>query len=478
MEHQINWTLWQDSEARPTTWLVPVDRFGNFATRIFANANVVSPTIKQNTSVLWTVDSKTLVLVNASGSGRLVQQTWSEAAKIVHGLLPGLDGDNTFGVWLEGQGEDQVMRNILGIESGLSEHNLRLHEHNLRPLESDSGGFNLVCTMDGNLVEKFSKWTGIAKGRALARDWTNLPANLKPPLTLAERFMTGAPEGIEWTVVDENQLRTEGAGGILAVGQGSSHPPAVLIGRYNGNGNAEYLGLVGKGITFDSGGLSLKPADGMGRMKGDMAGAAAVAAALRVIADLKLKANVLAVIPLAENLPGGNAFRPGDVVTMLDGTTVEIISTDAEGRLVLADGITMAIRQGASRLIDMATLTGSNVVSLGGIRAGLVHNNTDWGKAVEQAGEASGEGVWVLPNDEEYANFNKSGIADLKNSGGRPAGTISAGLFIGHFAHGTPWVHIDIAGLSYVEGKQSGIGATGYGVSLLVEVCHWWSFVS
>jgi leucyl aminopeptidase len=311
----------------------------------------------------------------------------------------------------------------------------------------------------------------ILKQQSAVRDWINYPSNLKPPAQLADMMQAKSPESIQWTVYDHRALADMGAGGILAVGQGSHRPPVMLTGRYEGDPGKPWIALVGKGIVFDSGGISLKPGDGMGRMKGDMGGAAAAAGAIRAIADLGMKANVLAVLPLAENLPGGGAYRPGDILTMMDGTEVEIISTDAEGRLVLADAVTWAVRENVSAIIDMATLTGANVVALGGIRSGLLSNDDVLARLVRDASETMAEPCWELPHDEDYVDLIQSTAADIKNSGGRPAGTVTAGLFIGHFAKNTPWAHLDIAGLSFEGDGPGGIGAgaTGYGVAALVE---------
>lgn len=311
----------------------------------------------------------------------------------------------------------------------------------------------------------------ILRQQSWVRDLVNCPANLKPPEQLAAMMQSGGPASIQWTVFDRNMLQDMGAGGILAVGQGSHRPPVMLTGRYEGDPGKPWIALVGKGIVFDSGGISLKPGDGMGRMKGDMGGAAAVAGAIRAVADLGLAANVLAVLPLAENLPGGGSYRPGDILTMMDGTEVEIISTDAEGRLVLGDAVSWAVSQNAAFIIDMATLTGANVVALGGIRSGLVASDEALAALVADACEAMAEPTWALPHDEDYVDFIQSTAADIKNSGGRPAGTITAGLFIRHFAKTTPWAHLDIAGLSFEADAPDGIGAgaTGYGVAALVE---------
>lgn len=311
----------------------------------------------------------------------------------------------------------------------------------------------------------------ILQGQSRVRDWINLPSNVKPPERLAELMQADADRRIAWTAYHQEMLEEMGAGGILGVGQGSHRPPVLLVGRYEGKPGSPWIALVGKGITFDSGGISLKPGDGMGRMKGDMGGAAAVAAAFRTAAETGLAVNVMAVLPLAENLPGGGAFRPGDVLTMMDGTLVEVISTDAEGRLVLGDGVTWAIRNGAQAVVDMATLTGANVVALGGIRSALIANHAGLAALVREAADRAAEPTWEMPHDEDYADFNKTTAADIKNSGGRPAGTVTAGLFIGHFAKDVAWAHLDIAGLSFEsDGSGIGAGATGYGAATLVEV--------
>ncbi len=304
------------------------------------------------------------------------------------------------------------------------------------------------------------------------KDLVNLPPNAKPPRTLADLFQNRAKENnlpIIWDRLETEDLKRIQAGGILAVGQGSANSPVLLAGRYEGKPGGPWLGLVGKGITFDSGGISLKPAENMGRLKADMAGAAVTMAALQLAAEMRWPVNILAVAPLAENLPDGEAYRPGDVITMMDKTTVEIVSTDAEGRLVLGDAITYALQSPVSHLIDIATLTGTNAIALGGLRAGLVSNNDRWAEFVFHAGEDSLEKVWKLPHDKGYQEMNKSLVADLKNTGGRAGGTISAGLFVGHFARLVPWVHIDIAGMAINE-----TGASGFGVMLMAEVIRCW----
>ncbi len=313
----------------------------------------------------------------------------------------------------------------------------------------------------------------IAAAVGMARDLVNHPANRMTPAKMAAQAADiAASHGLELQVLDRDAAAALGMNAYLAVAQGSNEPPKLIVLKYCGNpGSKNLLALVGKGITFDSGGISLKPSDGMHEMKDDMAGAAAVLGAMQAIAALKPPVNVVAVVPCTENLPSGYAFRPGDVIESLGGKTIEIISTDAEGRLVLADAISYALRLGATHIVDLATLTGACVVALGNVTSGVMSNDRDFCRRVLAAAEAVGERMWELPLFEEYKDQIKSDIADLKNTGGRPAGAITAGLFIAAFAAGKPWVHVDIAG-TVSSDKDKGYnvkGATGVGVRTLVR---------
>lgn len=322
--------------------------------------------------------------------------------------------------------------------------------------------------------------TGIIRGNQfvegviLARDLTNLPGNKLTPEGLATYAEDLAREyEFDIEVIDEWTASEQGMGGLLAVGQGSINPPRMIVLHYKGAPEQEETwGLVGKGITFDTGGISLKRGPGMEEMISDMGGAAAVLGAMRTIGELKPAVNVIAVIPTAENMPSDRSFKPGDVIEMMNGLTVEVVNTDAEGRLVLADGVTTAIRRGATRLVDVATLTGAVSVALGIEATGVVTNNNLLMQQLRTAAERSGERVWQLPAYPEYKRLIRSEAADLKNSGGRYAGTITAGLFIGAFAEDLPWVHLDIAGTAFLD-KNRGWepkGATGVMVRTLVEL--------
>ncbi|CUH96168.1 putative cytosol aminopeptidase [Propionispora sp. 2/2-37] len=314
----------------------------------------------------------------------------------------------------------------------------------------------------------------VADSVNLARDLVNHPACYMTPAQMAAEAEEIARQGdIEVKVLDRKAMEKEGMHALLAVAQGSSEPPKCIILKYTGAGrNRPYVAFVGKGVTFDSGGISLKPSANMEEMKGDMAGGATVLAAMAAINRLKLPVNIIGVIPCTENMPSGSALKPGDIITSMSGKTIEIVNTDAEGRLILADAITYACRQGASKIVDLATLTGACVVALGDVASGVITNDQTWCDEVLNAAAEAGEVMWQMPNLEEYKEQIKSEIADLKNSGGRMAGMITAGLFIGCFVDKVPWVHIDIAGTSDTS-KTKGYnikGGTGVGVRTLVNL--------
>lgn len=313
----------------------------------------------------------------------------------------------------------------------------------------------------------------IGAGVNLARDLVNTPPNQMTPndfVRAAQKIFKNSR--VKISILEKKDLAKMGAGAFLAVAQGSSQPAKMLILKYRGNAKKGFdFGLVGKGITFDSGGISLKPAKNMAEMKDDMAGAAAVLAATKALADLKLKINLITVIPLAENMPGGSASKPADVVKALNKKTIEIISTDAEGRLILADALTYAVKSGAKKLIDVATLTGGCVVALGDLYAGAVSNNEALLNQVIKAGQKAGEKIWPLPFDKKYQEYLKSDLADLKNSTEEgKASPVVGGMFLAEFVGQVPWVHLDIAGTAYLSREIDYLGknATGAGVRTLV----------
>jgi len=314
----------------------------------------------------------------------------------------------------------------------------------------------------------------VAEATDLARDMVNEPANYMTPNQMAEAAKEIANKyDLEFKVFHREEMEAMGMGALLGVAKGSSQPPKLITLSYKGNERSEKaLGFLGKGITFDSGGISIKPSEGMGEMKDDMAGAAAVIAAMGAIAQLKPNINVIAIIPATENLPSGSALKPGDVLKAMNGKTIEVINTDAEGRLILADALSYAQKLGLSPLIDLATLTGACRVALGTLYSGLFSNDQDLANKVLKAAERTGEKMWQMPMPEEYKEQIKSEIANVKNIGNRYGGAITAALFLTEFVDNTPWVHIDIAGPAF-SNKESGYtvkGATGVGVRTLVEL--------
>jgi leucyl aminopeptidase len=263
-------------------------------------------------------------------------------------------------------------------------------------------------------------------------------------------------------------------GMLLGVARGSNEPPRLMVFRHNPPGApaAPVLGLVGKGITFDTGGISLKPADGMERMKDDMAGGSAVVCAMRAIAMLNAPIRVIGVVPTTENMPGGRAIKPGDVLKSAEGKTVEVINTDAEGRLILGDGLWYARQLGATHLVDVATLTGAIVTALGKLTSGLFGTPQSWVDVVRRVADRAGDRTWPMPLFEEYREQIKSDIADMANTGGRPAGSVTAALFLKEFTGGLPWAHIDIAGTAWAEDSKPYLpkGPSGVAVRTLVEL--------
>ncbi len=329
-------------------------------------------------------------------------------------------------------------------------------------------------------AEGAARGSRVARSVALARDLVNEPPSSLTPErfgdVMADRF--AGVDGLTVEVWDEERITAERLGGVLGVAAGSVRPPRLVkvtylpTDPYEVDGRVPHLALVGKGITFDSGGLSLKPPTGMETMKTDMGGAAAVLAAVDAISALGGRIPITAWAPMTENMPSGSAIKPGDVLTTRSGKTIEVLNTDAEGRLILSDGLTLAIEEGPDAVIDLATLTGAAVVALGKEIAGLLGNDEELLDAVQAAGAAAGEPCWPLPLHEDYASHIESEVADMKNMG-RPgqAGTISAALLLQEFVGDVPWAHLDIAGTAWDLGRAyAEKGGSGYGVRLLIEL--------
>ncbi len=317
----------------------------------------------------------------------------------------------------------------------------------------------------------------VSEAVCMARDLVNGPANEVTPTLLAEKARRIAVDcGMEIQVMEAGEAATLGMGAFVAVTKGSQEPAKFIILEYNRGKGYDTVALVGKGITFDSGGISIKPSEKMERMKDDMSGAAAVLGAMQAVSGLQLPLHVVGIIPATENLPDGKAYKPGDILKTLSGQTVEVISTDAEGRLILSDALTYSLRFEPRAIIDLATLTGACVVALGDDVAGLMGNDDALQAKIEKAARATGERVWRLPLWEDYVESLKSDVADFKNAGTRSAGAILGGIFLSKFVGKTPWVHLDIAGPASIEKDRPYIpkGGTGVGVRLLVQLLRDW----
>jgi leucyl aminopeptidase len=336
-----------------------------------------------------------------------------------------------------------------------------------------------VTLLDGGLdAGAFER--GVKRGTILgqsvnfARRLAATPANDMTPTHMANEATRIAGEvGLAIDVLDEERARKEGMGSFLSVAQGSAQPPKFIVLTYKGDpSNKETLAIVGKGITFDSGGISIKPAERMEEMKYDMSGGAATIATMFAIGKLKPKINVIGIVPATENLPGGKATKPGDIVKAMNGKTIEVINTDAEGRLILADGLCYARKLGATKLVDCATLTGACVIALGHAASAVVTNDDEFVQTFLTAAKPSGERYWQMPAYEDYAVAMKSDIADLKNTGGRAAGTLTAAAFLKAFVDDTPWLHLDVAGTAYLDAESAwqAKGPTGTPVRALLSL--------
>ncbi len=393
------------------------------------------------------------------GAAALVRAAWDSpsAATTIVAAAPDLDGAAAAQAVVEG--------------AALAAYRFTRYKGDPRPCQLDT--FTVVGT--GAAARRgLERGTRVAGAVTMARDLVNEPAGAMPPSRRAEGAAAAAADGrLELTVWDEVAIDNEGLGGLAGVARGSDEPARLIRLSWDPPGAKARIALVGKGITFDSGGLSIKTADGMETMKTDMSGAAAVLATMAVIPDLAPDVAVLAIVPATENMPGGRATKPGDVLKTRNGKTIEVLNTDAEGRLVLADGLALAVEAGVDAIVDLATLTGACMVALGPKIAGLMGNSDDWTEQVRAAAERAGESVWPLPLPEEYRPSIDSDVADVKNIGSdRHGGALTAGLFLREFVGDVPWAHLDIAGPARSSDDDGYVrkGGTGWGVRTLVEL--------
>lgn len=361
---------------------------------------------------------------------------------------------------------------------------LALYEFNVYKKVENNKGIEefYIVEMDKNKIGNIKKGvhlgTILAQSQNIARDFTNEPANNLTPEKFEKKVKDiikdlGLSEKIKITVMDKKEIEKLKMGALLSVAQGSENEPRFIVLRYE-NSKGPLISLIGKTVTFDSGGISLKPSEGMGAMKGDMTGGGVVFATTLALARADAKVNLLTIIPAVENMPSGKASRPGDIVRAMNGKTIEIISTDAEGRMTLADALCYAEKEGAKTIVDIATLTGGCAIALGDITAGVMGNNQELIDKLMAISKDTGERLWQLPLFEEYDEKIKSDVADIKNSGGRLASPITAGMFLKHFVEKAKWVHIDIASKEFAEKDRfyQPRGATGFGVRTLFEFCR------
>ncbi len=399
-------------------------------------------------------------------SGAIVRALKSKGVRTIALLLPG------------GPEADFVRASTEGAILGAWEADKYKSDPKKNDRQIDS--FAILAPKAVRLKDAAKEGEIIGNAQNVARDLVNEPANKLIPAVLAEAARAMCAEsGLECEVLDQDAMAQLGMGALLGVAQGSSNPPFLIAMKYRPGTEVkgDHLALIGKGVTFDTGGISIKPSDGMEKMKYDMAGAAAVVGAMKAIAQLKPAIPVTGYVPTVENMLNGNAQRPGDIVTSLAGKTIEVLNTDAEGRLILADAITYANRNGATHLVDAATLTGAIAIALGHYNVGAFTNNQAFLESVLAAARAAGEKMWQLPLDEEYKEYLKSAFADLPNIGGRYGGSITAAWFLREFADPTPWVHLDIASTAWLDDSKAWLskGPTGVAVRTFVQLAVDWN---
>jgi leucyl aminopeptidase len=353
------------------------------------------------------------------------------------------------------------------------------HKTDREPAKSIDAVSIAVPSVDATLQNALNRGIVIAEALNLARNIAVEPPNKLTPTTMAARARAMAQEaGLACEVLDQNRMRQLGMGALLGVAMGSAEPPAMIVMQYkpeNAAGGA-HLALIGKGVTFDTGGISIKPSEGMEKMKYDMAAGAAVIGAMQAIAKLKPRIAVTGIVPAVENMPGGRALRPSDILTSLSGKTIEVLNTDAEGRLILADAITYAKQLGCTHLVDAATLTGAIVVALGHTSSGVFSSDDELRERWMSAAKEAGERMWQMPLDDEYRDLLKTVYADIQNIGGRWGGACSAAMFLKEFAGDTPWVHVDVAGTAWLDDAKPYMakGPTGIPLGSFVNLAVNW----
>ena len=457
--------------AAQSGWLAELRGTGEFTGKLYETAILHRPA---------GIAAKRLVVI---GGGKRGKFTAVEARRAAGALVRALKGKGSRKLALLFDATATAGEISAAIEGAvLGDWEADKYKSDPKKAEKQIDSFTVVTLhLDSNsMSEAVRHGRIVADAQNLARDLVNEPANKLIPATLADAARQMAAEaGLECETLDQEALAKQGMGAMLGVAQGSSNPPFLIAIKYRPSHPAgkDHLALVGKGVTFDTGGISIKPADGMEKMKYDMAGAGAVIGAMKAIAQLKPSIPVTAYVPTVENMLNGNAQRPGDIVTSLAGKTIEVLNTDAEGRLILADAITYARRNGATHIVDAATLTGAIGIALGHYNIGAFTNDEAFLKRFLAASQLAGEKTWQLPMDEEYKDYLKSAFADLPNIGGRYGGSITAAWFLREFADPTPWVHLDIAATAWLDDGKAWLskGPTGVAVRSFVQLAQDWS---
>lgn len=464
--------VFEDGEAPPAasegikTWLADLKSSTEFSGKSTETAVLYDP-------AGWA--AKRLIVV---GAGKREQFTIAALRQSVSTIVRAWKqkGVKTFAFSLPASTEAEAAAAVEG--ALLGNYEVDIHKSNKDSKSLDA--FHVVAATGTKLDAAFERGRILGEAQNFTRDLGNEPSNLLTPTVLADRARAMAAEyGLPCEVLDQDRMKQLGMGALLGVAQGSTEPPAFIIVRYtpaNAPTSTDHLALIGKGVTFDSGGISIKPAEGMEKMRYDMCGGAAVLGAMRAIAQLKPSIPVTAIVPAVENMVSGRAQRPGDIVKSLDGKTIEVLNTDAEGRLILIDAITYARRLGCTHLVDTATLTGAIVVALGHFNIGAFTNDKALLERVMAASKEEGERMWELPMDDDYKDLLKTPFADLANIGGRAGGAISAAWFIRDFADPTPWVHLDIAGTAWLDDAKPYMakGPTGICVRTFVKLAESW----
>jgi leucyl aminopeptidase len=451
-------------------WLAELRASGEFSGKLYEIATLHRP---------QGISAKRLVVV---GGGKREKFSSVEARNISGALVRALKCKGVRSIALAVEGTDlksYITAAVEGALLGAWEADKYKSDPKLREKQVDSFIIAVPRADAGGLTEALRGGEVIAESQNLTRDLVNEPANKLTPSELAEAAKQMAIDvGLDCEVLDQNEMAKLGMGALLGVAQGSANPPFLIAMKYRPAtwAGKDHLALVGKGVTFDTGGISIKPADGMEKMKYDMAGAAAVIGAMRAIGRLKPSISVTGYVATVENMVNGNAQRPGDIVTALSGKTIEVLNTDAEGRLILADAITYATRNGATHIVDAATLTGAIGVALGHYNIGAFTNDQPFLDRFLAASRQAGEKTWQMPMDEEYKEYLKSAFADLPNIGGRYAGSITAAWFLREFADPTPWVHLDIASTAWIDDAKPWLskGPTGVAVRSFVQLAVGW----